>query len=272
MYAYSVGFSLGPSLTELHTNQSLSVITPYLGSVAIVAIVFGSLFILGLWSTLKNRKHRLFLLLLLIMPISGVIILNKLMPNITYNVRYAGIALFGYFLYIALGLDYLGGMRARKTGRAIAAFCATALVGLSMYSYVNYHHDSKYAKPDIRTAASYIDSNIVSGDVILCVINSPPLYRYSSNINKLVSFPHYIDPNNRKDVESYLEKLVAGKNRLWLTLSNEWFEPELVMVTKKWLDNTYAEIEYMRKDQNEIANVRIYVYDLTKRTLHKTNN
>lgn len=263
-YSFSAGFSIGPSLSELHLSRSITAIKPYSSVIVPLTFIYSMLFMLGVWSSRKHRPQFILMMLLLIVPIAGLVILNQIMPNIAYNVRYTGMALFAYLLFITKGLDHLSNLKPRSVGNILVILSVIAIIGFSLYSYVNYQFDNRYAKPNIRGAVAYIENNRIPGDLVLCVIDNPVFDKYSNNDRHYISFPHYTNHNDKTDVEFQLKKIVRSKKRLWLVLNTEWYQPKLVDYAKSWLDTNFEEIKHLRKVRNEIANVRIYAYDLTR--------
>src|SRR5262249_21880056 len=55
-FALSAGFSVGPSLQELHVSPALASLGPYITQIALVGVVFGGLFLLGAIS-LRRRPQ-----------------------------------------------------------------------------------------------------------------------------------------------------------------------------------------------------------------------
>jgi uncharacterized membrane protein len=265
IFSYTAGFSIGPSLRELHIDRSLAVIKPYLPEIVPFAVVYGTLFIAGLLSILKDRPRFLFLLLLQTVPMIGVIILNSVLSNISYNVRYVGSALFAFLLFVANGINWLLYVK-YKSGRILAIIAIIAVTGLSGYSYTNYQFDNKYHKEDIRGAVAYINENKAEDDLALCIIDEVVFNRYSEKyFFYCKGYPYYADVNSKISVENELRKMVEGKKRLWLVLSHEWYHPNLANYSKAWLDANYKEIQQLHKGFSEIANIRIYCYDLTSK-------
>jgi uncharacterized membrane protein len=264
---YSSGFSIGPSIRELHLDRSFAVIKPYLHLITFLMSIYTFLFILGLWSVKKSPSKFIILLLLFTVPIGGVIILSKLPNlNITYNVRYTGIAFFGFLLTIAKGVDFLDNIKYQLIGRKLFIFSLIVITIFSFYSYANYQFDIKYAKPDIRAAVTYIKNNRTSDDGILCIVDAPTFNRYSIFYGFYCStFSPLVNQNNREEIEAALSDIVRRKNRLWLVLSHEWVQPNFTKYSLTWLDNNFSEIIQLQKGINEIANLRIFCYDLKKK-------
>jgi len=262
LYSFSVGFSIGPSLRELHLDRSYTTISPYLKEIVSISIIYGTLFILGIWSIRKDYQKLVFMLLILTVPIISVLTLNKIMHNIAYNSKYAGISSFAYLLFLANGINLLTQIKSKKLGKLLAILAIVAIIGFSTYSYANYQFDEKYHKEDIRGAVSYIKEKRLTGDIVLCISDTTVFNRYSGVYFQCSPI---FAQNDKVIVDAEMHKLVEGKKRLWLVLNREWVTGELWSYVKEWLDTNYEEIKQLHKGVTEIANVQIYCYDLTKK-------
>jgi len=260
IYSFSVGYSIGPSLRELHLDRSYTTISPYLKEIVSIASIYGTLFMLGLWSIRKDYQKLILMLLFMIVPIISVLALNKIMHNIAYNSKYAGISLFAYLLFLANGINLLTQIKSMKLGKLLATLAIVVTFGFSTYSYANYQFNKKYHKEDIREAVSYIKEKKLTGDVVLCISDTTVFNRYSG-VNFQCS---PIFANDKVMVDTEMHRLVEGKKRLWLMLSREWVSGNLWRYVKEWLDTNYEEIKQLHKGLTEIANVQIYCYDLMK--------
>ena len=96
-FVYSTGFSLGPSVAELHENRSLGFILQFLPLLLTVGIIVGTLLVIGIWALYKQYGARcvVFCLLGLVLPLGGAVLFS-LMPRGLFNVRYTILA-FPYF-------------------------------------------------------------------------------------------------------------------------------------------------------------------------------
>ncbi len=264
IFTYCVGFSIGPSSRELHIDQSLAVVKPYLAEIVPIMLAYGMLFMLGLWSVRKDRSQLLFLLLLFIVPIIGIFTLSKLQPTIQYSVRHTGIAFFAFLLFIAKGVDWLTTLKSKTLGRILAVLAIVTMTGFSTYSYANYQFDKRYHKPDIRSAVAYIKDKRMADDIVLCIVNSGVFNRYSRDNDFRCWGLSSNEINDQEKIEAKMQKVVKGKGRLWLVLSREWYADKNGYANA-WLDANYEEIKQLHRGVTEIANVRIYYYDLTKK-------
>lgn len=245
-FAYSVGFSVGPSVAQLHVSRSLEDILPYSGILMVLFIVFASISLLGFHSLFRDKEKAILISLYLLIPISSVYAISQIQPSLTYNVRYTSIAIAAYYLVLAKGVTSI-------RNRGLMLFLLLAIVLCSTYSLWNYYGDDRYAKEDARSAAEYIERNSQSGDAILVVgIDYPFAYYYGGTL------PVHSIPVVRSDeAPTYLERIPGTHSRLWLVLGRTWqADPEDLV--KKHFDRGYSLI-----DQQVFPGVRLYCYQLS---------
>ncbi len=262
-FTYCAGFSIGPSLRELHFDSSLSVIKPYFPVMVPLMILYTALFATGLWSVRKDRpKERLMLLLVFTVPIAGLVILNKVMPNIAYNVRYTGTALFGFLLILAKGIEHLRNTGAKHSGITFTASALIVITAFSTYSYSNYQFNTKYHKDDIRGAATYINNQLKPEDLAMCIGHADIMNRYA---DRFLCFGINIQSTyNKAQLDDIMPEIIKGKKRFWLVLIREWVPvyKNIGDDMRDWLDVHYKEIKELHRDTNDFAHIRIYSYDL----------
>jgi 4-amino-4-deoxy-L-arabinose transferase-like glycosyltransferase len=264
-FSYFAGYSIGPSLRELHLNPSIKTIKPYIPIITLLMLLYSLIFLYGISRLTKDVPKLIFILLLSTVPIVGLLTLIKVVPKMSYNVRYTGIALFGFILGISEGIESLIQKKEGKHNKLIAMTILCMMTGLSGYSYWNYQFNPEYHKEDVRTAASYIEENREEGDEILVITSTCAitLNRYLDKDHRSIGYPP-LDTNNRDEVIRKLRRIIEGKKRLWLVLCREWYEKNLTNYTKQWLDTNYREIKELHRDTDEIANLQIFCYDLTR--------
>jgi mannosyltransferase len=149
-FVYGAGFSLGPSVAELHEKRSLEFLIQFLPIIVTVGIIFGALLLIGLVTLYRetNTQRSVMCLLGLGVPLAGVTILS-LTTQFPFNSRYTIVA-FPYFcLLVGVALDFLG----RKNRWAgIVALCA--VLGVSTAALTNLFLNPYYAKDDVRSAVA----------------------------------------------------------------------------------------------------------------------
>lgn len=151
VYAYGAGFSLGPSVTELHENRHGSYLLRFLPSLLAVGVIWGSLLLLGVWVlfTYDDLPSLWLCLLGLGGTLAGVVFLTTV-THFTFNVRYAIIAYPYCALLLGAALSFL-----LQNRSWLGTLALLALTVLSVVSLTQYYHHPRYAKEDIRAAVHY---------------------------------------------------------------------------------------------------------------------
>ncbi|HXV83382.1 MAG TPA: glycosyltransferase family 39 protein [Candidatus Binatia bacterium] len=151
VYAYGAGFSLGPSVTELHENRHVSYLLRFLPSILAVGVIWGSLLILGAWVLLTSDDPPSLWLCLLGLggTLAGVVLLTTV-THFTFNVRYTIIAYPYCVFLVGVALAFL-----LQNRRWLGTLAPLALTVLSVVSLLQYYHHPRYAKEDIRAAVHY---------------------------------------------------------------------------------------------------------------------
>ncbi|MBN1999192.1 glycosyltransferase family 39 protein [candidate division KSB1 bacterium] len=217
-FAFSAGFSVGPSLQSLHDVNAYLLLRQYWGIVLPFFTCYLFVFLLGMKNLIKHKEKFLFLILLLLIPLLIVYLLANFSLIHTYNVRYACIALLAYILMLSYGVTALGKIR---------FFVMIGLLTLlNIVSLSNYYHNPSYFKPDIRSVADYIEISEQPGDVILS--DEPGLFKMYFHGRSHVDLL-WIDPSKIEGMEKfhYIQSRMQGKKRLWLIPNRLWaFDPQ----------------------------------------------
>lgn len=151
LFAYGTGFSLGPSVEELHTNRSLGFLVQFLPIILAVGVLFGTLLVIGIVVLHKrfDATSRLLWGLGLGVPLGGVAVLS-LLTRFPGNVRYTIVA-FPYFcLLVGTALAFIW----RKNTLA-GTLAVSALLGVFAVSLSNHFFNPRYAKEDVRAAVAF---------------------------------------------------------------------------------------------------------------------
>ena len=228
-YAFTVGFSLGPSVSELHWDPTPSAIVPHLPLVLLVAALFGGAMLLGLARLARTPSKLMFLLGYLTIPILIAYLISEI-SDFTFNVRYASAAVPAYYMILAFGL---------KEGRArpLGWVLTPAVLAVFAVSLTNYYFEPVYWKEDMRSAARFIEAHEDQGDVIIAVGNTLPLEYYYQGSQPIRSIG---PPATLSDqaVQEVLEKMISNHTRAWLVLSRAWqADPDARVAA--FLDGTY---------------------------------
>jgi mannosyltransferase len=141
------GYSLGPSLRELHTMQAIEA---FIGFLPWLALMVPSLGILGYhgWRTLGRPAFNR-LVPFIVAPVAMIGVLS-LLAGVGYNVRYVvWVAVPGVILLAA------GATRWRSWEVAAAL---TILLGLFGVALANRHFSDRYRNEDVRALSDYLTS------------------------------------------------------------------------------------------------------------------
>jgi len=176
-FAYSAGFSFGPSNVDLHIDRSLSGLAQFAPSILSVAVIFATLLVSGIWALSggKWQQGRTLCLYVICLTIGGTALYAL---GIIYRVRYTAVAFPFFCVLIGAGLDSL--WRKKEFWGATFTVGVAFISGLSIY---NYFENTRYFNPDIRSAIAYWRQ----------VSDQEPLI---SNSGRIVT--RYIDATDRK--------------------------------------------------------------------------
>lgn len=152
-------------------------------------------------------------------PILVAFLVNPIFPF--FFERYVLVALPGFYLTIALGLDYLARFEFR-----VAFGVAALLVVISLVSLTNYYFNDSYAKGKYGQMMAYVASHAGANDAL--VLNNPlqkPLYNYYAprNPQGTFSLPAFFLPDGGVPLEepssrAQLDEIRKKYSRVWLVM------------------------------------------------------
>jgi hypothetical protein len=248
LYAFSAGFSLGPSLRELHISRSISTLMSHAPILTTVGVLFAMMFVLGLKKLRQNRDAGIFLLLWLALPVLGTFTVAITTTFHVYNTRYVAMSFPAYILILATGIA-----GSRRPGIQFALVSSVLIVnGISL---ANYYFDGEYAREDARSVAEYLKTATLPGDAVL-INGNPTAVRYYYKAALPVAL---IDGRNTKSMPLVADKLRQLSNkhdRIWLVEIRRWeTDPE---------GNVRATLDKLghRDKHRSFPGVEIYAYDI----------
>ncbi|MFH1313603.1 MAG: glycosyltransferase family 39 protein [Candidatus Eisenbacteria bacterium] len=211
-FAYSVGYSLGPSLRDLKTRRAEAV-RENVHWIVLAAAVFAVPGIAGFRSMLRARPNLLLLLVLwLVVPFLAVIALVA--GNVkVFTPRYALVAFPAYALIIGQGLSVIS--------RSRFWVITVVLAGLLSISIYNYFSSPAYGKDDARSAAQFIAEDLREKDVVAGVYTAEPLAHYLEGTVEVETFGAG-DVSSPENMAARCRSISEGAGRVWLSLCGEW--------------------------------------------------
>jgi len=239
-YAFTSGYSLGPTINDLRTPQ-LSVIVPYLPLIVPLAVITLVLIGAGAIHLLRtNHQKAMLILLWATLPVLIAVIIPIFRQSMIFNVRYVLVALPAYVWILASGITKLG----QRSG-AIALIVVITYNGISLY---NHYFNPLYTKEDVRSAATYVAQESSSDDHIL-VITVGSLFNWYFHSSNLV-----MNNNESGAVSALVTRATADTDTLWLIESRTW-QTDSRGEIRSYLDNNYRLIE-----EESFPGVKVYRY------------
>jgi hypothetical protein len=216
LFVYSAGFSLGPTIAELHSERGIVPIVSFLPSISVVITVFVILLGTGILAAFKRFGARsfTFCLLGLFIPLAGAVVYS-LTPRATFNVRYTVIA-FPYFC-ILIGTAIAFFAHAKK---AFGVLTLVAVMSISFVSVSNHFSNPRYAKEDIRSAVNAWRQAGGEGPLLVIGARYTALrYVDSQNWERIFALGY-----NEKNVVSAIDEILSSQNTssAYVVLARDW--------------------------------------------------
>ncbi len=211
LFAFLFGYSLGPSLAELHQADRLGVVRahwPVLAAAATAAAV-----VLAAGVARLGRRTGTLLALWILLPAAAISLLA--LQNVKpFNPRYLAATFPLVLLVAARGL---GGLP-RRLGRA-GGFL---LCGLCLWSLWGYHGDPRYAKEDVRDAAAWVGGRAEAGDPVIVPVITRVWNLYHQGPGRVVPMWESTTVADAATARAFLVPRMAGAAHGFLVLSRAW--------------------------------------------------
>ncbi|MBU2499862.1 glycosyltransferase family 39 protein [bacterium] len=210
-FSYVFGFSLGPSLAELHLLEAGAILCghwPWLAAGAFPAIVLGTAGLGGL------GRRRLFLLLWIGVPLAilAVLAVRNIKP---WNARYAAAAMPWVIVLLAAG--------AARLRPRLQAVMGIWFVGLTLASLAGYYWDGRYAKEDVRAAAVYLDAANAAGEPVLVPSVTEVFSFYYSGPGAVIDSYNQPLLDGPAAARSFLRAKLGEADGFWVVWARPWF-------------------------------------------------
>ena len=207
-HAFSVGYTLGPSLRELRADPSLRPVARHAGELAVTALVFGALVALGLRALARRRRLGDGLLWLLA---PALLVSYMALHNFkVFHPRYLAVAAPGFILLLAAAFADL-----RPRGRWVAGLAVGALWSVSL---VQHYVSPRYAREDYRTVAARIVAEARPGELILAANTADLMFYYYRGSLPVRSFWLGFAADSAR-LEDKLDEAMSGTRGVWGVMS-----------------------------------------------------
>lgn len=238
IFSFFYGYSLGPSVRELHWSTSISAMKPHLLVIVPLAVAAAWTMLYAVARMLRASPNwpGLLCLLCLGVPIA-LAVAAPLVSGISYNVRYATVAFPAFVLIIAVSV-----VESRKSVVTMMMVAVTA--GGMIWSVGNWYLDSRYAKADLRSAAALLTAEVKQGDAVII-----------SNASAVRQLRYYgFEPSgdavkvrsaSLDRVLAQIEDLTGNANgRTWLVESRAWQSDPRRKLSRALNRSASMELEY----------------------------
>lgn len=215
-YAFSAGYSLGPSVRELHRAPRMATVLRHAPELAAAALAFGVLAVAGALA-LARRRRLLDAALWLVVPAAGLSYLAvcNFKP---FNARYLAACVPGYLALLAAGWSVLGPRTRRAVGTLVVV-----LWGVSLYQH---YFVPDYGKEDFRAVAAWLRAHGSPGEVVVAAGADEPLFHYYAGPLPVVHYwLGWVDDPAR--LRGKFAALAGERERAWVVLSRpEALDPQ----------------------------------------------
>ena len=172
-YVFSTGYTMGPSLRDLHAGATLRTLLPYAPGILATALTFGPLALVGTFALGEageaGRARRNLLLAVILVPIA-LVTYFALSNFKVFNPRYVAVTMPAWFCLLAAGYATLA-----RPARRLAAAAVLVLFAISHFLAAT---GPGYAKDDFRRATRALDEWVAPQDVIIAAGNFSPFEYY----------------------------------------------------------------------------------------------
>lgn len=211
LFAFLFGYSLGPSLAELHQADRLAVVReqwPVLAAAAAASAV-----VLAAGVARLGRRTGTLLAIWIGLPVLAISLLA--VKNVKpFNPRYLAATFPLLLLIAARGLGSLP----RRLGRA-GGFL---LCGLCLWSLWGYYHDARYMKEDVRAAAAWVGQRAEPGDPVIVPVVTRVWNLYHQGPGRVVPMWEAQPVTDAATAQAYLQNRMAGARHGFLVVSRAW--------------------------------------------------
>jgi hypothetical protein len=212
-YAFSVGFSMGPSTRELHLDTSISGVMGKHGAAVIwTGLLFGFLSLAGAVRLVRHHLPWHQVGLYLLVPLLLMLLLCWQNAK-AFNIRYVLVSFPAYLCLLSAGL-----MAFRGPVRWV-------LLGLTLVTLVfstgNYYFDGRYARENVRRAADYLEAKGGENECIFAPTISQ-VFRYYYGGSARTFQIHGPWPVTGDRLDAQLDDFLANCKTFWYVRAREW--------------------------------------------------
>jgi hypothetical protein len=213
-FAYSVGFALGPTLSEMHGDLGAT-LAQHRAAIAWTALLFGSLSVAGLLAVSRPPRGSAWrgveLVLYIAVPLAATLLLNWQNAK-AFNVRYVLTGLPMYLVLVAAGIH-----RLRREPRVLAMIFVLTTCAIALF---HYYTDPLRQKEDVRDATRAIEERLQPGECIF----APTVFQIVAHYQTTPAPLHYIYREPAGLMERQLQDLYSSCPSFWYLRARPWVD------------------------------------------------
>lgn len=248
-WAFSTGYTLGPSLVDLHYVSLGEVLHQYFLLILSVVGLFGALLLTGFYILWRRDKQKCILTVLwLFMPIIFVLV-GALLSNHPINVRYVILAFPAFLIMLIVGLTEI-----RYKWLFLSVF--SCLILINSYSLFNNFYKPKYQREDNRSAAKFLTTSVQKEDLIIVSAGYTVknLKHYYAGAATMVAYPPETRYVNGQSIAQELKEIISQRRRFWLVLSRTYHSDPKGLIRK------HCDLNYKRLKHGSWNGVEVILY------------
>ncbi len=206
-YALLAGFSLGPSLAELHWGPAAA-IRSHLPVLALAGLFLIGALGSGFVVSGKRRGVEWLLILVVVLGLASFLAIRNFK---VYNVRYVSMVWPLLMLLVAWGAVKFPLAPLRRT-------LVLAIPIIFASSLAQHYWNEEYSKEDCRAAATRIESLAGADDLVLIAVLSEPFHHYYAGSSRTAS----LWPGESSAQISGKLRELGDPGAIWLVSGREW--------------------------------------------------
>lgn len=216
-FVFFAGYSLGPSLVQLHDAPRLATVLPYLPVILPLILAALTLCVAGLLAPRTSPTLRWLVLLSLLLPLAAVLGLAWRNAKV-FNPRYIAVA-----LPLVLALAAAGYAALRRRSAWLAGALGFLLLIPTLVALRNYYGDPRYAREDMRAAARALRAEAGEGELILG-LGAPQVLTWYYPGPVPVEFVYDVWIQDAAGLPLRVDGWARDHRALWLCVSRPWLQ------------------------------------------------
>lgn len=216
-FVFFAGYSLGPSLVELHDAPRLATVLPHLPGILPLALAAVVLCAVGFLGRETSRTLRWLVLLSVLLPLAAVLALAWRNAKV-FNPRYIAVA-----LPLILAVTAAGYSRLRRRSALLAGAVGLLMLLPTLLALKNYYFDPRYARENMRAAADLLKREAGAEDLVLG-LGAPQVLTWYYSGPAPVEFVYDVWVQDGAGLPARVDAWAAHRRSLWLCVSRPWLQ------------------------------------------------